>query len=519
MLLSLFLKYGVSRRDEKSDETLADYAVRLTSHELSAARSVAYDLCQSGAYRNTGIFAVGLVAFSDGDYQSAKNSWNILAQSGCQTPLVLFANGLVDLKMGKIESLPDLINSVRHRYPEFYEIDFLEALYLVQAKQHEQAKILLERIISSHVLTDAESREMGVAYAGTVAELGFTSDAVALCNEIRGESGGGAECVRVLFECHAAMGNRQAAGELFASLRTGDVSLATAASVCSALIALTLHEQAIKLIDHWLNVDPVNTELLTRKALVLARMGNDEGAQQAKIKLDQVLFSRKKGIPFFISDDFIRNYMLYHAITLVNWDACHTLYNAILHVIRNDVDGDIVECGVFRGGISAFMARVLVENGSTSRKLFLCDTYEGMTVPDENDLLGSDSAKASSAVNLYFPGLAKIDEKSVLKVVRDTGYPQDNVVIVKGPVEETLPQNAPDKICILRLDTDWYRSTLHELETLMPRVAKYGIVIVDDYASWDGSRKAFHEYAERNSLRYFPTIDIIQGSLTFMKCD
>lgn len=519
MLLDLFLKYGVSRVDDRSSEMLSDFARKLTACEFSAARSIAYDLCQNAAYRNTGIFAVGLVAFADGDFKSAKNSWNILAQSGCQTPLVLFANGLVDLKMGKIDSLPDLINSVRNRYPEFYEIDFLEALSLVHAKKHEQAKIILESIISNRVLTDAESREMGVAYAGTVAELGFTSDAVALCNEIRDGSDGGAECVRILFDCHAATGNSRAAGELFESLQSGDVSLATAASVCSALIALSLHEQAIKLIDHWLKVDPVSTELLTRKALVLARMGNEEGVRQAKNKLDQVLFARKKGIPFFISDDFIRCYMRYHAITLVSWDACHTLYNAILHVIRNNVDGDIVECGVFRGGISAFMARVLVENESTARKLFLCDTYEGMTVPDDNDLLGSDSTKTSSAINLYFPGLAKIDEKSVFKLVHETGYPDHNIVIVKGPVEETLPQNAPQKICILRLDTDWYKSTLHELETLMPRVMKYGIVIVDDYASWDGSRKAFHEYAERHSLRYFPSIEIIQGSLTFMKCD
>lgn len=518
MLRELFLKYaGVG--GEILEKNLLDFSENLISGQLREAREIAYQLCANGAYRNTGIFAVGLVAFTDGDLQSAKNSWNILAQSGCQTGLVIFANGLVDIRMGTMNDLPELIRLCRQRYPEFYEIDFLEALYFSRMGLHEQAKAALETILSSRVLTESETKELGVAYAAAVAALGFFSDAISLCREIRDQAGGGGEdCVRILFDCYAATNTHDAAGELLASLQQGDVSLATAAPVCTALVTLGLNDAALKMMESWLRIDPVNTDLLALKTIVLARIGDKTAAALAKRKLDQVLFAKKKGIPFFISDDFIRCYMPYHALTLVNWDACHTLYNAILHVIRNKVEGDIVECGVFRGGVSAFMAKVLVAQNSTFRKLYLCDTYEGMTVPDENDLVGSDSTKTSSAINLYFPGLAKIDERSVEKVVRETGYPANNIVIVKGPVEETMPQQAPDKISILRLDTDWYKSTLHELDTLMSRVTRFGIVIVDDYASWDGARKAFHEYAERQSLFYFPTIDIIQGSLTFMKC-
>lgn len=518
MLLDLFLKYGAG--SDILASRLVEFSEKLNSGNLQGARAIAYKLCEDPAYRNSGIFAVGMVAFTDGDLKSAKNSWNILVQSGCRTPLVLFANILVDMKMGNMDMLPDVISLCRKNYPDFYEIDFLEAMYFVKSGLNEKAKTLLEGILSSRVLTDAEATEMGVAYATAIAALGYTADAISICKEIREQAGGGGEdCVRILFECYAATNNRADAVGLLESLRVNDVSLATAAAVCSALIVVELNNAALEMINSWLVTDPINTDLLSLKALVLARVGEKSAAAQAKGKLDCVLFAKQKGIPLFVSDDFVRCYMPYHALTLVTWDACHTLYNAILHVIRNRVDGDIVECGVFKGGVSAFMAKVLVDQSSTHRKLYLCDTYEGMTVPDENDLSGADSSKSSTAINLYFPGLAKIDERSVKRVVLNTGYPAENVVIVKGPVEETLPQQAPDKISILRLDTDWYKSTLHELDTLMSRVSRYGIVIIDDYASWDGSRKAFHEYAERQSLFYFPTFDIIQGSLTFMKCD
>lgn len=518
MLLDIFLKY--SRGGEVPADDLASFADRLNLGQLQEAREIAYHLCEVPACRNSGIFAVGLVAFVDGDLKSAKNSWNILGESGCHTPLIIFANALVDMEMGKTDMLPRMISLCRENYPDFYEIDFLEALFFVRAGLNEQAKEALEGILSSRVLTDVEAKQLGIAYATAIAALGYYSDAISICKEVRDQAGrGGEECIRILFECFAATDNRNEAVELFESMRVSDVSLKTAAGVCKALATLGLNNAALEVMASWLRVDPVNIELLSLQAVVLVRVGDKLAAAQAKDKLERVVFSKKKGIPFFISDNFVRCYMPYHALTLVNWDACHTLYNAILHVIRNGVEGDIVECGVFRGGVSAFMAKVLVDQDSVHRKLYLCDTYEGMTVPDENDLLGSDSSKTSSAVNLYFPGLAKIDKRTVERVVLDAGYPAENIVIVKGAVEETLPQQAPDKISILRLDTDWYKSTLHELDALVSRVSRYGIVIIDDYASWDGARKAFHEYAERQSLFYFPTIDIIQGSLTFMKCD
>ena len=77
----------------------------------------------------------------------------------------------------------------------------------------------------------------------------------------------------------------------------------------------------------------------------------------------------------------------------------------------------------------------------------------------------------------------------------------DHVHFVPGPVEQTLPDHAPDPIAILRLDTDWYASTRHELEHLFPRVAPGGVLIVDDYGHWEGARRAVDEYFARSDDR------------------
>jgi O-methyltransferase len=78
--------------------------------------------------------------------------------------------------------------------------------------------------------------------------------------------------------------------------------------------------------------------------------------------------------------------------------------------------------------------------------------------------------------------------------MQSTGYPSDRVHYVKGLVEATVPQQAPDEIAILRLDTDWYESTKHELEHLWPRVRPGGVLIVDDYGHFEGARRAVDEF-------------------------
>jgi hypothetical protein len=88
-----------------------------------------------------------------------------------------------------------------------------------------------------------------------------------------------------------------------------------------------------------------------------------------------------------------------------------------------------------------------------------------------------------------------------------TGYPKENLVFIKGKVEDTLSQNMPGKLALLRLDTDWYESTKIELELLYPLLVEKGVLIIDDFGHWDGAKKAVVEYFEKTNYLFLHRID------------
>ena len=91
-------------------------------------------------------------------------------------------------------------------------------------------------------------------------------------------------------------------------------------------------------------------------------------------------------------------------------------------------------------------------------------------------------------------GPGAFSEEGVRKLLTGAGYPESRLHFVRGAVEQTLPARAPEQVAILRLDTDWYESTRHELVHLFPRLTVGGVLIVDDYGHWEGARKAVDEY-------------------------
>ncbi len=167
-----------------------------------------------------------------------------------------------------------------------------------------------------------------------------------------------------------------------------------------------------------------------------------------------------------------------------------SLIESVKYIERWRIPGDIVECGVFRGGSVMAVALTLLSLKSTDRHLYLFDTFEGMPDPGNEDL-DSSGVTAQSQLELVRCH-AGLDE--VKRAVLGTGYPADKVHFVKGMVEDTIPANSPEQIALLRLDTDWYQSTKHELIHLYPRLVNYGVLIVDDYGHWQGARKAVDEF-------------------------
>ncbi|HYS07594.1 MAG TPA: TylF/MycF/NovP-related O-methyltransferase [Myxococcales bacterium] len=183
--------------------------------------------------------------------------------------------------------------------------------------------------------------------------------------------------------------------------------------------------------------------------------------------------------------------------TMTSPERIVALAEAVRYVCRNRIPGAVVECGVWRGGSMMAAALTLKEQGDTSRELVLFDTFEGMSPPAARDV----NLRGTHADLAAPKGSSAASQEVVAAGVASTGYPMDRVRLVKGKVEETIPAHAPGEIALLRLDTDWYASTLHELEHLYPRLSRGGVLIIDDYGHWKGAKEAVDVYFQRLSPR------------------
>ena len=191
-------------------------------------------------------------------------------------------------------------------------------------------------------------------------------------------------------------------------------------------------------------------------------------------------------------------------LTMTSPERILALCQAVEYVVRQRIPGDIVECGVWRGGSMVAAARMLIQLKETDRDLWLYDTFEGMTEPTEQDVDFSGQAAGQLLRQADPADAASIWCRSPLEGVRqalcETGYPSERQRFVPGRVEETLSQTVPERIALLRLDTDWYESTRCELEQLYPRLAPGGVLIIDDYGHWQGCRRAVDEYLAQHHI-------------------
>jgi O-methyltransferase len=205
------------------------------------------------------------------------------------------------------------------------------------------------------------------------------------------------------------------------------------------------------------------------------------------------------GLTFDMEPEFLALYERCRTETMTSIERMHALWSALRYVVHNRIDGDIVECGVWRGGSMMLSALTLGAAEGARRRLWLYDTFAGMSEPSDADVQAMSGLRARDVLaeaprTEADPFWAIAPRATVESNMRATGYPADAVVYIEGPVEETLPAEAPDQIALLRLDTDWYESTKHELTCLWPRLAGGGVLIVDDYGYWRGARRAVDEY-------------------------
>ncbi len=171
--------------------------------------------------------------------------------------------------------------------------------------------------------------------------------------------------------------------------------------------------------------------------------------------------------------------------------------DAVDYVVKNNIPGSFVECGVWAGAhiIAAAMA---LDARKSSRKIYIYDTFEGQGEPVEED--GEVVKKRWETRKDWM----KYDIDSCRNnIFSSMDYPEKNFVFVKGFVQDTIPKVVPDEISILRLDMDMYEPTKHALIHLYPRLSKHGVLIIDDYGKWPGARLATDEYIEKQKLCLF----------------
>lgn len=203
-------------------------------------------------------------------------------------------------------------------------------------------------------------------------------------------------------------------------------------------------------------------------------------------------------LPPDYDDGFLPVFHAAREYTMSSSSRMYALYKAVHYVLDAGIPGDFVECGTWRGGSVMVIALTLLQRGVSDRTIHVFDTFEGMPPPSEQDVSVSGE-RAADMLAVQDPSDAKsvwcvADLDSVRHNLLGTGYPQDMFHLVKGRVQDTLPASAPEHVSLLRLDTDWYDSTRHELEQLYPRLSENGVLIIDDYGHWRGARQATDEY-------------------------
>jgi len=203
--------------------------------------------------------------------------------------------------------------------------------------------------------------------------------------------------------------------------------------------------------------------------------------------------------------EFWELYELCKPYTMTSIERMYSLYKSVKYILKHDIPGDFVECGVWRGGSSMLIAFILKKHRIKNRKLYLFDTFEGMSAPTEVDkdfrnetaenLM--DSSKKNKETSVWC--LAELED--VQQNMSLTKLSPNQIIYVKGMVEDTIPESLPDsKIAFLRQDTDFYESTKHELTYMFPLVSSLGVLIIDDYGHWKGCRKAVDEYMDKHNL-------------------
>ena len=182
-----------------------------------------------------------------------------------------------------------------------------------------------------------------------------------------------------------------------------------------------------------------------------------------------------------------------YADTMIGLKRLDNLQFCIETVIRERVEGDLIETGVWRGGACIFMRAVLAAYNILDRIVYVADSFEGLPKPDP------EKFPADKGDKHHIYTFCAVSQDEVENNFRKYGLLDDKVVFLKGWFKDTLPNAPIEKLAVLRLDGDMYGSTMDALTNLYPKLSKGGFCIIDDYAL-HGCRKAVDDFRAENGI-------------------
>ena len=233
-------------------------------------------------------------------------------------------------------------------------------------------------------------------------------------------------------------------------------------------------------------------KLLRRSKIIVLR---DDGLS-AKERQEK----REKGL----------DWPLMQAQTMIGIKRLNNIHELLEDLIDRGIEGDVIETGVWRGGASIFMRAVLKANVITDKKVGVCDSFEGLPLP-EADKYPADKGDAHHTFNF-----CAISKETVAANFEKYGLLDDQVCFVKGYFEDTLAHIPAEKFCLLRLDGDMYSSTIVALEELYPKLSSGGYIIIDDF-NLGPCAEAVNDYRKTNDITA-PITDV-DGSGAYWRKD
>lgn len=182
-----------------------------------------------------------------------------------------------------------------------------------------------------------------------------------------------------------------------------------------------------------------------------------------------------------------------YAHTMIGMKRLDNLQMAVETCIKEGIEGDLIETGVWRGGACILMRAILAAHGVTDRRVFVADSFEGLPKPDAN--VASDQGDRHHEQDFL-----AVSQETVAEHFRKYGLLDEQVVFLKGWFKDTLPVAPIQKLAVMRLDGDMYASTMDALVSLYPKLQKGGFCIIDDFGAVRGCREAVADYRAQHKI-------------------